>query len=366
MTRLRRRANRAFYRLLFRAYRALLPAGPPPGRLPTAGIRRLLVVRHDALGDMAVTLPALAYLRATLPDAEIDVLASPRNAALLAGDARVTNVLVNARGPRPSWRLVRALRARRYDVIVSPLLRGGLREGVLAALASHRGTARVSPWRQRQYVGLFTHPCRVPRAERHMAERLLALVQRTIGDGTAPPRADVARWPAAPAADAAADARVATFLASHVGRPFVALNAWAAEPHRDLGAPLATTLAAALVARGHAVVLTPPPGRTVEAEGIAAAAGVVAAPAGAIADLVALLRRAALVVTPDTANVHLASAVGTPVVSVHTPIGADVRDWGPWGVPNRTVVLPDPRPLRDAPATAVLAAVDALARELGA
>jgi heptosyltransferase III len=371
LERVRRRLDRAFYRLLFRLYRRLFPCDVPPGRVPSARVRRVLVVRHDAVGDMAVTLPALSYLRVTLPHAEIDVVASPRNEALLRGDGRVRRVYVNDHSRATTRRLTGELRERRYDAIVSPLMRHGLREGLFAARIAHRATARITPWRQTQYLGLFTHPCRVSPCERHMAKRLLALVQRTIGDAPPPVRADVAAFPPGLAHDAAADARVDALLSSRVRGPFVALNAWAAEAHRALGGALAAELAAGIASRGAAVVLTPPPGRASEADAIVDAvrardgdAAVTVAPPGSLHDLVALLRRAAVVVTPDTANVHLASAVGTPVVSMHTPIGADVRDWGPWGVPNRTVVLREPRPLSDVRAEDVLAALDSLWAEL--
>jgi ADP-heptose:LPS heptosyltransferase len=375
LERVRRRASRVLYRQLNRLYRTLFPTDAPAGHLRPASVRRVLVVRHDAVGDMAVTLPALAYLSATLPAAEIDVVASPRNAALLHGDARVRRVEVNDHSWRCWLRLVRTLRARRYDVVVSPLMSRGLREGLFAGMVARRHGARVSLWRQPQYVGLFTHLHRVSRAHRHMATRLLALVQATIGDG-APARPDVAQWPAVLARDAAAEGRVDAFLCAHVRGPFVALNAWAAEPARALGRALTTELACALAGHdaGLTVVLTPPPSVVGEAEGVAADAAarlgdagrvIVARPGPTLRDLVALLRRAAVVVTPDTANVHLASAVGTPVVSIHTPLAADVRDWGPWGVPNRTVVLPDARPLRETDPAVVLCAFDALVRELG-
>ena len=349
--RTRRRANRLLYRRLRRLYHALFPSDAPPGRIAPATVRRLLVVRHDAAGDMAVTLPALAYLKATLPHADIDVVASPRNASLLHGDPRVRRVEINDHSWRAWLRLVRTLRARRYDCVVSPLMSRGLREGVFAALVAGRGAARVSLWRQSQYAGLFTHLHRATRAQRHMATRLLALVR-----------------------DAAAEARVRAFLDAHVGGEFAALNAWAAEPARALGHPLATALACGLATRGDGltVVLTPPPPAVADAEAIAADARtwlgddarVVVAEPGALGDLVAVLRRATVVVTPDTANVHLASAVGTPVVSLHTPLAADVRDWGPWGVPHRTVVLAERRPLSETEPGAVLRAVDALLREL--
>lgn len=372
LARARRRLDRAFYRLLGAVYRRIFPTDAPRGRVPRAAVRRALVVRHDAIGDMAVTLPAIAYLHATLPGVEVDVVASPRNAGLLAGDPRVRRVYVNDHSLGTWLRLSRELRARGYDVVVSTLLRNGLREGLFAAVVAGRRAARVTPWRQAQYLGLFTHPVRVPRSERHMATRLLAVVQRAIGDGPAPARTDLAAYPAELAHDAEADARAAAFLDAHVGGPFVALNAWAAEAPRVLGRSLAAEIAVGLATRlaPLAVVVTPPPSAVPEAEAIAAdaraagAARVLVAPAGALADLVALLRRASLVVTPDTANVHLASALGVPVVSLHTALGGDVGEWGPWGVPNRTVVLRDPRPLRDAPASDVLAAVDDLVRAI--
>jgi len=375
LERVRRRASRVLYRQLNRLYRSLFPTDAPAGHLHPASVRRVLVVRHDAVGDMAVTLPALAYLSATLPAAEIDVVASPRNAALLHGDARVRRVEVNDHSWRSWLRLVRTLRARRYDCVVSPLMSRGLREGAFAALVAGRRAARVSLWRQPQYVGLFTHVHRVSRAQRHMATRLLALVQTAVGDGPPPRRAELERWPAAVARDAAAEARVDAFLDTHVGGEFVALNAWAAEPVRALGRALTTELACALAAHdaGLTVVLTPPPDETADADAVAAAARarlggaarvVVARPGSTVRDLVTVLRRAAAVVTPDTANVHLASAVGTPVVSIHTPLAADVRDWGPWGVPNRTVVLAQPRPLRETDPASVVAAFDDLLREI--
>src|SRR5207253_10226786 len=126
----------------------------------------------------------------------------------------------------------RTLRARRYDCVVSPLMSRGLREGVLAALIGRRHSARISLWRQPQYIGLFTHVHRVSRGQRHMVTRLLALVQATIGDGPAPLDVDPSHWPAAPARDTVADERVGAFLDAYVGGDFIALNAWAAEPVR--------------------------------------------------------------------------------------------------------------------------------------
>ncbi len=373
--RLRRRLDRRFYRALYALVRALFPAGAPPGPMPPARVRRVLVARTDRVGDAVVLTPTLSYLRAVLPpDAEVDVVTSAA-ATLLRGDPRVTSVVAPRPGPLGWLRLVRALRARRYDVVLSVRVYDHLAEGLTAALAARRGGVRATVRRPAQHAGFFTHQLRLRRGERHILTRWLALAQSAVGDGGRSP--DVARSPAGLARDAAAEARARDLAAAWGGRPYVALNAWGSDERRCFGPALAAEVAAGIAARhpGLAVVLTPPPAAAAEADEIVrlaaarlagagdagAAARVAAAPPSAdLRDLVARLRLAAAVVTPDTANMHVASAVGTPLVAVYTSY-TRVEEWGAWGTqPLRVVHHRARAPLRDVPAAADYAAFDAL------
>lgn len=365
------------YRALAAFYRALFPSDAPPTPLDPAAVRRLLLVRHDAIGDMVVTLPAIAYLRALLPHADVDVLASPRNASLLDGDARVSHVYVNDHRSTTWPRIVRTLRRRHYDLILSPIGSRGLREGLFAAAVADRHTVRASLPRRAQYVALFTHYAPPVDRSEPIAARMLTFVAEFIRRPPSVPPPRLERWPADVRRDRDADARVGAFLDTLGPGPIIALNAWASDDRRTLGTPLTIALARGLLAprAGQApptVVLTPPPDAGADAAAVVAAvreadgaaSAIAAAPRGPIADLVALLRRASLVVTPDTANSHLASAVGVPVVSLYTPLTADVREWRPWGVPYRAVVMTEPRPLREVSLPEVLAAIASLRDEL--
>lgn len=92
-----RRARRAAWALdrvaapFAPAARALGPPGPAP-EVP----RSILVVRLDHLGDVLMSTPALAALRAAWPKARLDVLASPWGRAALAGNPHVDEVLEGA------------------------------------------------------------------------------------------------------------------------------------------------------------------------------------------------------------------------------------------------------------------------------
>jgi hypothetical protein len=81
-----------------RPYRALWPMEDPRVRSPEgkpnlSGVRRVLVMRHRAAGDLLLTTPAFRALRAGLPSASIDVLVSRGTGELLKGNPDVDRVL---------------------------------------------------------------------------------------------------------------------------------------------------------------------------------------------------------------------------------------------------------------------------------
>lgn len=339
--RLKRRIDTRFYRA-FHAM-ARLFAQPRRSRPAPSAIRRVLIVRHDRIGDWVVTSPVVAMLRELLPHAEIDVLASPANASLVRADERIARTIVNDHSWRGWLGALRELRARRYDLLLSPIYGKGLREGMVAALAARRDTFTVSVHRPRRYQGFFSRSVRVPPSWRHMSERLLFVAQRAVEGHALSRSASAARWRMHLGTDGPAERRAEHFLANHGLTDFVAVNINAAEPAREW-APAACAATLRLLLAAHDDVqflLTPPPGkedRAAEVVRLCDDPRVIAAPPSArLLDLLALLRRARAVITPDTANVHLASAVGCPVLGLFTPGPTPVL-WAPSGVPYRLVI----------------------------
>lgn len=375
--RLRRRVDRALYWLLFRAERALFPAPLTPPRAP----RRVLVVASHRVGDLVVLGPTLSYLHARLPGAEIDVAAADANASLLAGDPRLRAVVRREPTRLGWWRAVRALRRRRYDVVLSTRVLDHLSEALFAALVAPHGV-RASAWRPRRYMGFFTCRVRVPRRHGHVVDRLLYLARTALGDATEGPDGAALRVPpAALPADEEAGARARQFADGVCGgRPFVAFTAWGSDPKRCFGVEIAAEIAEGIAAAhpGLVVAVTPAPAAVGEADAIARLAverlarrsdrgegpepRVVVAPASAdLRDLVALIRRAAAVVTPDTANMHVAAAVGTPYLAVYSAYTA-VELWGAWGGPRRVVYAADRRGVREIPVGWVVEGFEELTR----
>lgn len=83
-------------------------------RRRTDSIDRLLVVRNDRLGDLVLTLPALAAARQALPATRISALVNSYTAPLLTDSPYVDQVIEDC-GNETGWTLGRRLRCYRFD-----------------------------------------------------------------------------------------------------------------------------------------------------------------------------------------------------------------------------------------------------------
>jgi heptosyltransferase-2 len=113
-------------------------------------LKRILVVELWNIGDVVLTIPFLAQLRAIVPDAEITLLARPNASEILAGTALVDHFMeadltwiTEGRSFSPlnyHWRellrVVRAMRERRFDLAFQ--CRAHVREYALLALSGAR------------------------------------------------------------------------------------------------------------------------------------------------------------------------------------------------------------------------------------
>jgi heptosyltransferase-3 len=325
-----------------------------PDAVPPAEIRRALVTKLRHHGDVLLATPVFTALKRAAPQAAIDALVYLETAPLLAGHPAIDLVHVVDRdrgrhGTRArlgaEWQLLRALRERRYDLIVH--LTEHPRGLVLAALlrprwavtrerATSDGALRRGIWR----AG-FTHFYRQPKATpRHTVESNLDALRRI---GIYPDTADrgLVLRPAA-AAYAKADALLAGAGAAAEG--FVHVHPGSRWRFKCWPAASTAALLERIAARGLPIVLTGAPDDAERALAADILARIPVASRAAIADLTgqlslpelaAVASRARLFVGVDSAPMHIAAAMGTPVVALFGPSGE--AQWGPWQVAHRVV-----------------------------
>lgn len=292
---------------------------------------RLLIVLPGAIGDVLRALPLLGRLRRAWPAAHLGWAVEPPSAPLLAGHPWLDEVLVFERrgGVRAFGPFLRRVRAGRWDVALD--LGRGIKSAAIALASGARDRLGFAPADGRE-LGWLLATRRLPaqgvgvsKLEQFLGfADLLGCPPSPVGFGLAP---------------TAAEADEAERLLAALPRPIVAACVGSSCPSRAWFPDRTAVVLNALADRhgGSAVLLGTPPDA-------AFAAAVERATTSPVRDLVgrtslrqllALLPHTALAFGPDSGALHLAAAVGVPVVSLWGATSA----WrsAPWGSETRVV-----------------------------
>lgn len=314
-----------------------------------ASLRRVLVIKLRHHGDVLLAAPVISMLKRVAPGSEVDALVYAETAAMLESHpalAQLHRIDRNwkrrglTRQGAAEWKLIAELRARHYDLVVhlSVHTRGAWLVRLLRPRWSVAPRSRAGFW-----AHSFTHlyPAQSD-PQRHTVETNLDSL-RALGLEPLASDKRVTLVPGAPA-----QARVDEVLAEHGLRAggFVHVHPASRWAFKCWPAERVAALCDALAGRGWPIVLTCAPEANEKA--LIADVGAARQPGAlssaptidlsgelSLKELAALTARAKLFVGVDSAPMHIAAAMGTPVVAIFGPSGD--REWGPWGEGHRVV-----------------------------
>jgi heptosyltransferase-1 len=299
-------------------------------------VARVLIVRVGAMGDVLHALPAVAALRQAKPEWRIDWVVDDRWLPLLAASdghgpivGRAVPVAVKQWKRSPlALQTARDLLAFRklrgqYDDVVD--MQGTLRSAAIGRLAGGRSLAGYADPRETFAAQIYGR--KMQRQGRHVVEQGAALLSAATGVALQPVDPELPKEPWAEAwAEQLVDAdRVCVLTAGAGWRA----KQWPAESFAELARRLRERGYRCLVSAARS-------GDPLAGEVVAGSDGAAEVVVCGVAGLVALERRASLVVGGDTGPVHLAAALGVPVVALFGP--TDPLRNGPWGAGKKIVV----------------------------
>ena len=286
-----------------------------------AGTRRVLLVLTTGLGDTVLSTPVLPAVRKALPDAEIRLLCRAAWAPLFASDPDLDGVVPYPGKYRRFLSLVAELR--RFAPDVALVLHGNDPDILpLVFLAGSRFIVRI-PTEGTRYAFLLSNrdrpQDRTTVAGWHYVDNRLRILD-TVGI------AALERYPRIHLSPEASKSVAERLSARLGGRAYWVLHAFAA----DLYKTWALEKARALLERsrrahpGSAVLLTGGGADRDALQRVAAGLEHVHVVAGEfdIAATAACLLAAACVVAPDTGVLHLAAALGVPVIGLYAATSA--------------------------------------------
>ncbi len=314
---------------------------------------KVLIVRIGAMGDVLHAMPAVAALRERHPGWSIGWAIEPRWSELLqiAGDPQdLTQGVALASGaivrrglvdrwysvPAAAWRkrplagrtmaeilaLRRVLRAQRFDLCVD--MQGAVKSAVVASMAGAKSVA--GPAEPRERIARQWYRQRVELKATHVVEQGCELLGAAVGETLAPAHVTL---PMNERAEHWADEMVGQerFVLVSPG------GGWGAKvwPPERFG-----RVAAELGQMGIRTVVNATPNGSREADEVVAASGGAARTVPcSVRELIALVRRAAVVIGGDTGPLHLAAALEKPVVGIYGP--TDPARNGPYGTRSRVL-----------------------------
>lgn len=298
---------------------------------------RILIVKLSSLGDILHTLPAVHALRVSFPQARMDWVVDARWMALLEGNPDVSEVLpLRAASWRELLACVRRLRAQRYDVALD--FQGLYKSAVLAWLSGARERIGFTRGFAREGGAALLYTRRVAPEARHVIQQNMDLA---LAAGARPVEC---RFPVRVAPEA--EEYVRAQLAALGVKDYFVLSpgggwrskCWPAERYGHLHRRLLSLPEFA----GWRGVVNFGPGERALAEAVRMVAGPpepVLLPLE-LPQLVALIRGAKFFVGGDTGPLHLAVALGVPVVGLYGP--TDPARNGPFS--PRDIVVRNARP----------------------
>lgn len=325
----------------------------------TPRLKSLLLVRLSAMGDVIHTLPAAAALRAAFPHVTLGWLIEERWAELLctlryprSGRRSPERPLVDrvhtvnlGRWRRslisPStWQQMAVglseLRGVKYDAVVD--FQGAVRSALLARWSG--APIVYGDAQPRENAASMFYTRQVEARGRHVVEQALDLAHAVIGEKPIAKTAAGLRveFPV----DADAEKKVATLTADMAH--FAILNPGAGWGAKQWPVERYGTVAKELAKDGICSLINYGPGESELATAVEMASeGAARKISCSIAELIALTRRAVLLIGGDTGPMHLAAALQIPVVAIFGPTNP-ARN-GPFG--TRSIVLRSASSLTD-------------------
>lgn len=295
-------------------------------------MRNVLIIKLRYIGDVLLATPTVRAIKAARPDVRVTMMVNRGTEDVLSGNPDVDEIIVLDKGSLAAqWQLIAGLRRRRFDTVID--LTDGDRSAFLSWISGapvRIGFNDEHRWRGRCYTGVVPP---VPGMRHRMDRDLAALKPLSIHPNEKLPCLYLTEE------DESRADQLLDQLGIRGDRPIIIIQpgarywfkAWPDERFAELADRLATDY-------GYQVLI----GGSREEEALAQrihesakSRPISMAGLATLKQFAAIAKRAALFVGNDSGAMHIAAAVGTPVVALFGP--SNPAEWGPRGGPAEVI-----------------------------
>lgn len=285
----------------------MLPFAEPP--------QTLCIVRLSAIGDTCHTVPVVRAIQDAWPSTKLTWIIGRTEHSLLSGLEGVEFVVLDKSqglGGYPAVR--RALAGRRFDALLH--MHASARANLASLLVRANLRIGFDKARARDHQWLFTNVRLPARRERHVMDGLFEFAE-LIGVKPGEPRWDIPVGDADVAAIAQhfASGKPTLVISPCTGQRFRNYRNWRADWYAEIADYVVERYGAQVLLTGGSSGLEQSYGRDIGAAARSQPQNLIGTTN--LKQLLAILRRASVVLCPDSGPAHMATAVGTPVVGLY-------------------------------------------------
>ncbi len=336
--------NKKLLQLIFKLFvrndKAHLP-------INSASIKNILLLRTDRIGDMAVSTPLIRALRKSIPEASIFVFASEVNADLIVDDPDISAVFIKKKNIIKTLTEVISIRKRKIDLLLNLNLNKSLTNAVLSHYAAPKGIKVASEYNY-QYSNFYNCLIEIERNnELHMSLlllRFLELFDKTSAEQN--PNLSISIK-----TDAGKKAQKLLRSKDMKKNKFLVFNISSIHFNRNTTDDFVIAVIKGLLDKiSEPVLLLSDPSQRSRLSFITDSISsdrVKISPVVDLSTLTAVLSECKLVITPDTALVHLACGVNIPVAAFYTREERYYNEWQPIGVKYVSIFARGTAPVSD-------------------
>ncbi|MGQ9805146.1 MAG: glycosyltransferase family 9 protein [Chlorobiales bacterium] len=324
---------------------------------PLGNPKTVLIFKHDFIGDMVLATSCFNVLKQINPNIQIDVVASDKSFPLLVCDSRITNLYLYRNSLKDTIQLIRHAKKVRYDIIVCLTFSSRTKDGLLANLISPNAikVTIADEGREDLYKRLFNLQVKVEESQftQQYANVLIKGFGLPLTDNDIRPSVEPCKE---------SFEKVNAFLIGKRISDFLLLNISGRLSVKQWGKQNAAQFLLAFFKHVNMdVVLTETPD---SADSIASLQQMFSQERlfvfkGTILDVAALVSKANLVVTPDSALSHIAATYARPVVTLCSPVTYSTH-WHPYKTEAILLHAPEHAGIEKISPYEVLTAVQAL------
>ena len=291
-------------------------------------MRKILIIKLRYIGDVLLATPTVRAIKAARPDVRVTMMVNRGTEDVLTGNPDIDEIVVlDKESLAAQSRLMAGLRSRRFDWVID--LTDGDRSAFLSWVSGapvRIGFNDEHRWRGKYYTQVVQP---VPGVQHRIDRDLEALKPLDIQGGSKDPQL----W-LTPEEMNSAD-QLLDQLGVQRSQPIVVLQpgarywfkAWPPERFAELADQLTSQYGCQVLIGGSNQDID----LAQQIQQKAKSSPIVMAGRTTIKQFAAIAKKSALFVGSDSGAMHIASAVGTPVVALFGP--SNPREWGPRGGP---------------------------------